>query len=264
MNLTLLFTLALGCQMTAARSYWSDTPSVIAQDEFNDGDQVEVSCTLPIDYRGGQCRLYRGDSRTPFKVMIATDYICTFHMSSAELLGNLPVGSVVRLSCDYTLQKYTSIKSDRTAIVVWGNRPSPTLSVSHRFVLPDDTVEVTCTPPRDQYADKCVFRRDQIYLKEGSCSMNLTGQQLRLWEKPTLLLPVNLGCTYSPSPDLNIKSDMSNRQMMFVVDVRRLTSYSACKVSVSNDQLEAFKKEDRNLWDVREKGNRVTITVTNK
>ncbi|CAN9500714.1 unnamed protein product [Ophioblennius macclurei] len=260
MNLILLFILALSYRETLARSYWSEKPKVIAADEMNDGETVEISCTLPIDYRGGECRLYRGNSHFPFKVMIATDYICSFIMTSKELLGKHPVGSLIRLSCDYRLQEYTSIKSDRKPFVVWGSRPSPTLSVNQHFVSPDDSVEVTCTPPANQFAHKCTFRNGEIYIKEGSCRRNLTGRQLGIWEKPALLLPINLGCHYSPYEDLYIQSKYSNRQMVLVIDVQRVTSSVDCKVSVSNEQLETFN--NTNWTTVGENWKTVTITVT--
>ena len=99
----------------------AEIPSIImSSSEIEDGQTVEVTCTLPIDYRGGDCRLYRRKSRTPFKLQRATDYFCVFHLTSQELLGKKPVGSKIYLRCDYQLQQYTSVPSDMRSVTVWG------------------------------------------------------------------------------------------------------------------------------------------------
>lgn len=97
-----------------------DTPKLIVTDEIEDGGTAEVICTVPIDYTGGDCRLYREDSPSPLRVMTARSYLCVFHLTSAELLGRRPVGSRIYLKCNYHLQQYTSVFSDIKGVTVSG------------------------------------------------------------------------------------------------------------------------------------------------
>ncbi|XP_042370088.1 uncharacterized protein LOC121963920 [Plectropomus leopardus] len=223
MYLPLLFTLSLCWWAEASRSLWSDTPTLlISSDEIEDGESVRVSCLLPIDYRGGLCRLYREHARKPFKVMTATDYICVFTLSSRELLGKHPVGSRVLFTCDYHLQQYTSVHSDIRGVTVWGSSPRPALSASRRFASPYDSVEVTCTLPLSSVSS-CQFYSNQNYIAGGSCNRNLTGTQLAIWEKPGLLLAVNLTCRYHPERHRHIRSEPSAHTLLFVVGKEPIT-----------------------------------------
>nr|XP_057929828.1 uncharacterized protein LOC131129905 [Doryrhamphus excisus] len=237
----LFFTFTLSWASAAARSTWTDKPWILVNSsDIKVGENVEVSCTLPIDYRGGECRLYRGDSRFPFRLMTALEFICVFSLSSSVLLGPLPVGSVVSLRCDYQLQQYTSVSSDGASVVVWGTSPSPTLSVSHPVVSPEDNVEVICSPPHLPVY-KCHFYRDHDRIAEGPCRRNLTGSQLAIWAEPAVLLPVNLTCRYRPNEDLYFNSDASNNNMLFVVDAAQASSSLDCKVPVNSGELVAFR-----------------------
>ncbi|XP_071328941.1 uncharacterized protein [Trachinotus anak] len=245
----------------AARSLWTEKPwIIIGNQEIMDGEKVKVSCTLPIDYTGGNCRLFRGDSTVPFRLKTALGYVCAFHLSSQVLLGNQPVGSRILLRCDYTLQDYTSVFSDWGGVTVWGSSPSPGLSISRHFISPDDSVEVTCSPPL-RSVSSCHFYRDSVYVTEGSCSRNMTGRQLSVWEKPSLLLRVNLTCTYDPDERLYIRSEPSNHSLLFVVDGSRVASSVDCKVSVNDDQLETLRNSS---WTfVGADGVTVAVQVTN-
>ncbi|XP_072244980.1 uncharacterized protein [Leuresthes tenuis] len=202
MDLILLFTLFLCCWTAAARYVWSDKPSLLmSTNDITEGESLDVSCTLPIDYRGGDCRLFRKHSDVPFKVMTATEYVCVFHLSSKVLLGQHPVGSMISIRCDYRLQEYTSVSSDSKNVIVWGTRPSPSLSISRRFVSHPESIEVICSPPAA--FSKCIFYKD----------------------------------------------------------ASRVASLVDCKVSVSDDQLEALRGSS---WaTVGANGGNVTIQVTN-
>ncbi|XP_065812452.1 uncharacterized protein [Labrus bergylta] len=244
----------------AARSYWSNKPSIIiSDDEIEDGGSVKITCTQAIDYSGGECRLYREHAAVPFRETKEAGFLCVFLLSSDELLGRgHPVGSRVYFTCDYHLQQYTSVKSDVGGVTVWGSSPGPRMSVSHRFLSPEDSVEVTCSPPRPP-ASSCYFYRDQVIVARGSCSRNLTGLQLGVWKKPAPLLPVNLTCRYYPRHDLQIRSELSNHQQLFVLDVGRVSASVNCSVSVEDDQLEAF----RDSWtSVGADGRTLTVQVT--
>ncbi|XP_070816875.1 uncharacterized protein [Chaetodon trifascialis] len=256
--------------MAAARSLWSgvltcplsaDKPSIIvSRREINDGETVTLTCTVPIDYRGGDCRLFRERSRIPFRLMTATDYLCDFQLTSQELLGRRPVGSKIFFKCDYHLQQYTSVSSDVSAVTVRGSSPSPGLSVSRRFLSPDDSVEVTCSPPL-RSVSTCHFYRDEIHVAEGPCRRNLTGKQLSIWEESTVLLPVNMTCRYDPHKHLHIRSEPSNHNLLFVVDASRVSSPVDCKVSVDDDQLAVFG--DGSWTFAGEDGPTVTLRLTN-
>ncbi|XP_036971270.1 uncharacterized protein LOC119028920 [Acanthopagrus latus] len=261
MDLVQFFTLSLSCWWTAAaRYYFSNNPKLIVTDEIEDGGTVEVTCILPIDYTGGDCRLYREDSLSPLRVMTARSFLCVFHLTSAELLGRRPVGSRIYLKCDYHLQQYTSAFSDIKGVTVSGSSPSPRLSVSRRLLSPGDSVEVTCSPPL-RYVSSCQFYRDSVIITRGSCSRNLTGQQLAIWEKSTTLLPVNMTCRYDPHDHLEIRSEPSNHHMLFVVDVTQVSSSVNCSVSVDDDQLTGFA--DSNRMFVGADGVLVSLQVTN-
>ncbi|XP_051231621.1 uncharacterized protein LOC127349766 isoform X2 [Dicentrarchus labrax] len=227
---------------------------------MEDGQVLEVTCIVPVDYTGGACRLFREDSQTPFRLQTATSYLCLFRLTSRELLGRHLVGSRVFLRCDYRLQQYTSESSDTKGVTVWGSSPSPRLSVSRRFVSPDDSVEVTCSPPlRPVFS--CHFYRGEVPVAEGSCSRNLTGKQLAIWEKSTLLLPVNMTCRYDPYRGRDIRSEPSNHNLLFVVDVSQVSTSVDCRVSVEDDQLTAFIGSS---WtSVGADGQTVTVQVTN-
>lgn len=107
----------------------ADKPRIIiGSPEIMDGESVEVSCTVPIDYTGGDCRLFRGDSDVPFRVMTAFSYVCVFNLSSQVLLGNKPVGSKILLRCDYALQSYVSVSSDECGVIVSGGRTRTSLA----------------------------------------------------------------------------------------------------------------------------------------
>ncbi|XP_041792086.1 uncharacterized protein LOC121605999 [Chelmon rostratus] len=261
MDLILFLSLSLCWCMAAARSLWTDKPWIIVSSaEIEDGETVEVTCTLPIDYRGGDCRLFRDNSPVPFRLKTATGYLCVFYLTSQELLGRQPVGSQIFLKCDYHIQQYTSVSSDVKGVTVWGSSPSPGLSVSRRFVSPDDSVEVTCSPPLN-FVHSCHFYRDEIHIADGSCRRNLTGKQLSIWEKSTILLPVNMTCTYHPYEHRYVRSEPSNHNLLFVVDASRASSSVDCKVSVEDDQLAAF---GRSSWtNVGADGPTVTVQVTN-
>ncbi|XP_068175123.1 uncharacterized protein [Antennarius striatus] len=261
MDLILVFMLPLCWWTAAARPMWSEKPRIIIDSsDIQDGEAVVVVCTLPIDYRGGECRLYRDGSQTPFRVTGTTHFLCRFHLTSRQLLGTRPVGSRVYLRCDYHLQQYTSALSDVSGVTVWGSRPSPTLSVGNRFVSPDDSVEVTCSLPVGS-AFSCRFYRGEIRLAEGSCSRNLTGEQLTVWEKKTVLLPVNLTCRYDPEEHLSIRSEPSNHKMLFVVDWTQVSSSGRWDVLADDDQMEAFRN---GIWVFVGAGDRrVTIQPTN-
>ncbi|XP_076583290.1 uncharacterized protein LOC143318712 [Chaetodon auriga] len=248
--------------MMAGGGRWrEDKPGIIVSSrEINDGETVTVTCTLPIDYRGGDCRLFRRNSRIPFRLMTATDYFCDFHLTSQELLRRKPVGSKIFLKCDYHLQQYTSVSSDISAVTVWGSSPSPSLSVSRRFLSPDDSVEVTCSPPL-RSVSSCHFYRDEIHVAEGSCRRNLTGKLLSIWEESTILLPVNMTCTYDPHKHRYIRSEPSNHNLLFVVDASRVTSPVDCRVSVEDDQLAAFRGGSWTFAGAD--GPAVTVHVTN-
>lgn len=260
MDLILLFALSLCWWTAASRSLWTDKPWIIvSSDEIREGETVQVTCTLPIDYRGGDCRLFRGNSPLPFRLKRATDFLCVFQLTSQQLLGEKPVGSRIHLKCDYHLQQYTSGWSDVQGVTVWGSSPSPALSVSRRFVSPADVVEVTCSPP-NRFVSSCTFYRDEIIVATGSCHRNLTGKQLAIWEKSTTLLPVNMTCRYYPDRHLNIRSEPSNHNLLFVVDASQVSSSVDCKVLVEGDQL-AFRGGDRTF--VGADGQTVNVQVTN-
>ncbi|XP_059196715.1 uncharacterized protein LOC131977436 [Centropristis striata] len=214
------------------------------------GDSVKVTCTLPIDYKGGECRLYKDDAYKPFKVMIATDWICVFQVTSDELMGRHRRPGRFYLKCDYQLQQYTSVSSDSRGITVHRPVPPPELSVSHRFVSPEDSVEVHCVA--DSY--ECSYFRNQAWIARWPCRKNLTGKQLAKWAEPTLLLPVNLTCTYGVSPP-------SNHMLLFVVDTSQASSSVDCKVSVDDDQMPVFRNDS---WtSVDEDGLTVKVQATN-
>nr|XP_061834603.1 uncharacterized protein LOC133618147 [Nerophis lumbriciformis] len=256
----LFFTWTLAWASVSARFTWTNKPSVIVStSDLDVGEIMEVSCTVPIDYRGGDCRLYRGDSRLPFRHMLALDYVCVFRLSSSDLLGPQPVGSLVSLRCDYHLQDYTSVSSDGASVAVWGTSPSPQLSVSHRVVSPNDTVEVICSPPRPPVY-KCLFYRDQDTVAEGPCRRKLTGSQLARWATPAVLLPVNLTCRYRPQEDVYFLSDASSNIVLFVVDAARASSSLACNVRVDSGQLPAFQGLHRTF--VGSGGTAVKVHVT--
>ena len=145
--------------------------------------------------------------------------------------------SAVRLSCgptpvcrrvQYTLSSRLWFCIDPCLLVVCplGSSPSPRLSVSNRLLSPDDSVEVTCFPPL-HYVSSCQFYRDRVIITTGSCSMNLTGKQLAIWEKSTTLLPVNMTCTYDPHDHLDIRSEPSNHHMLFVVGKKQSGSFTS-------------------------------------
>ncbi|KAM3619651.1 uncharacterized protein V6R79_011271 [Siganus canaliculatus] len=261
MDLSLIFSLSLCWSAAAARSTWSDKPEIIfSSDEIKDGETVKIFCLLPIDYTGGECRLYRRGSSSPFRRTTTKDYMCEFHLTSQELLGQRPVGRRVRFKCDYHLQQYTSVFSDSRGVTVWGSSPSPLLSVSRRFVSsPDDSVEVTCSPPLPSVYS-CHFYRDEIHVAEGSCSRNLTGRQLAVWEKSTVLLPVNLTCKYYPKKRLEIRSEHSNHNMLLVVDPSQASSSVHCTVSMEDTELDSFKQ--RSWRSTGADGPTVTVHVT--
>ncbi|XP_057696145.1 uncharacterized protein LOC130918460 isoform X2 [Corythoichthys intestinalis] len=215
--LILVFTWTLCCESAAARYVWTDKPALlVSTNDIEDGDTLELACTLPIDYRGGECRLYRGDSRVPFRVLTASDYVCVFRLTSSVLLGPAPVGSQLSLRCDYRLQEYTSVSSDGVAVVVWGSGPAPRLSAGPGLLSPEDVAEVRCRPPvRPVY--ECEFYRDEWRIAEGACRRNLTGAQLAVWEKPATWLPVNLTCRYRARRDLQFRSRASDAVLLFVV-----------------------------------------------
>ncbi|XP_035996682.1 uncharacterized protein LOC105940202 [Fundulus heteroclitus] len=246
--------------MAASRYVWSDKPVILVEGEMKDGETIEVSCIVPIPYGGGDCRLFREPSDFPFKVLTATSYVCVFNLTSKEVLGNKPVGSRVRLRCDYKLQEYTSVLSDNKGVTVWGTRPSPSLSISHRFVSPDDIIELTCSPPVSP-VDTCNFYQSSYYITDGPCSRNVTVRELAKYEKKTLLLPLNLTCTYEPESHRYIISEHSEPQLLFVVDASTVTSPVDCLVSVSEDQLEAFGKQTWTTFCPN--GTTVTVQMTN-
>ncbi|XP_040895548.1 uncharacterized protein LOC121182940 [Toxotes jaculatrix] len=261
MDLVVLFTLCLCWWTTAARSTWSNKPSIIVSShEIVDGETLTVSCTVPIDYTGGDCRLFREHSTIPIKLKTTSNYICHFHLSSQVLLGKQRVGSRISIWCDYTIQEYTSVPSDRTGIVVWGSSPSPGLSVSHHFISPDDSVEITCSPPL-RFVSSCHFYRDEVAIARGSCRRNMTGRELSVWEKPSLLLPVNLTCRYRPDQHRYIRSEPSNHSLVVVVDVSRTTSSVDCSVSVTDEHLETFSNSSWTFGGGD--GPKVTVQLTN-
>nr|XP_046248782.1 uncharacterized protein LOC124061194 isoform X2 [Scatophagus argus] len=261
MDPILFFTLSLCWWTAAARSTWSEVPKlIVSSHEIEDGETVKLTCILPIDYRGGDCRLFRQNSQSPFKLKTATEYSCDFYLTSQQLLGPQPVGSRVYLQCDYHLQQYTSVLSDSHGVTVWGSCPSPALSVGRRFVSPDDSVEVTCSPPL-RSVHRCLFYRDEVIVARGSCSRNITGKELAIWEKSTMLLPVNLTCRYMPYEHLYILSKPSNHNLLFVVDATQASSPVECRVSVEDEQLVAF---GGGSWTFAgADGPTVTIQVTN-
>ncbi|XP_034532364.1 sphingosine 1-phosphate receptor 1 isoform X2 [Notolabrus celidotus] len=262
MALVLLFTLLFCCLAAEARSSWSEKPSLIVSSyEIKNGKSVKFTCTVPIDYGGGECRLYRDYSRFPQKVTRESGYLCVFHLSSAEVLGTKSVGSTVSFTCDYHLQQYTSVHSDSTGVTVSGSSPSPRLSVSRRILSPTDSVEATCSPPVLP-VHSCHFYRDDIHVAEGSCSRNLTGQQLAIWEKPTLLLPVNLTCRYYPKPKLEIRSEPSNQHLLLVLDANLASNPMDCRVQVEHDRLEGFG--DGSWTSVNAEGLLVNVQVSNR
>lgn len=85
-----------------------------------EGEWVKVLCGVPIDYTGGDCRLYRDRRKSPIRLLTTQDYVCEFHVSARELLGRRPVGTRTSVRCDYKLQDYTSVSSDNKVVVVWG------------------------------------------------------------------------------------------------------------------------------------------------
>ncbi|XP_054911502.1 uncharacterized protein LOC129376081 [Poeciliopsis prolifica] len=261
MDLVLFVALSLCCWTADARYVWSDKPKILGTNEILDGETVEISCFVPVDYTGGLCRLFRGDSEYPFKVMVATSYVCIFNLTSKEVLGNYVVGSTFKLRCDYRLQEYTSISSDNMLMTVSGTRPKPSLSISRRFVSPDDIIEATCIPPVSPVA-YCRFYTDVYGLDRPSCSANITFRELIRFLEPSLLLPVNLSCTYDLDEVLSIRSQYSDEHLVFVVDPRQVTSSVNCSVSVSEDQLAAF--EDRTLTAFGANGTTVTIRMTQR
>lgn len=237
----------------------ADKPKILGDDEITDGETLKVLCLVPINYLGGDCRLYREGSDWPFKLLTATSYTCEFLLTSREVLGNKPVGSTVRLRCDYKIQEYTSVSSDTKLFTVSGTRPSPSLSISRHFVSPDDTVEVTCSPPVP-YVSSCIFYREQFYLSKGSCSRNITYKELIKYERPTLLHSFNITCTYDPDHYLSIRSEHSNQELLFVVDPSRVTSSVGCSVSVSEDRLETLG--DRTWGTSGPNGTTITVQVS--
>ncbi|XP_041647867.1 uncharacterized protein LOC121512588 isoform X2 [Cheilinus undulatus] len=235
-------------------------PSMIFSSfEIKDGESVRIMCTQPVNWSGGECRLYRKNSHHPFRVAKASDFVCVFNLSSQELLGGRPVGSKVLFTCDYQVQQFTSVRTDIGGVTVWGTSPSPRLSVSRSFVTPDESVEVTCSPPLHSVS-RCHFYRDQDHIAQGPCSRNLTGQQLVVWEKPALLLPVNLTCRYYPHNHLRIRSEASNLKQLFVIDVDQVSTSMDCTVTLADDQLETFGE---NRWtSAGADGQTVTLQVT--
>ncbi|KAM9761616.1 uncharacterized protein ACNS7B_003996 [Menidia menidia] len=231
MDLILLLTLSLCCHAAAGRYVWSDKPKLIVDShEIEDGESLNVSCTLPVDYLGGSCRLFRGQNKVAFRSMTATSYVCDFWLSSGELLGTHEVGSTVSIYCDYTLQEFVSKSSDRSSVTVWGTGPSPTLSISRCIISRRESIEVTCTPPVD-FVDKCHFYKNGYSFKWGSCRRNLTGEEIAIWERPSPLLSFNLTCTYDPDMHRSIRSRHSNRQQLSVADQSKAAPSADCEVS---------------------------------
>ncbi|XP_017293081.1 uncharacterized protein LOC108248668 [Kryptolebias marmoratus] len=259
MGLTLLLT-SLCCWTAAARYIWTDIPKLIlSSEEINDGDNLTIGCTVPIDYTGGDCRLFRGHSHDPFKMMTASSYDCEFHLTSDELLGGALPDRLVPIRCDYKLQDFTSKSSDRRRIMVWGTKRWPSLSISSHFVSLDDSIEVTCTPPVSPASD-CWFYRNQYGFVRGSCSRNITGREIVAWMTPGPVVSANLTCTYNPTTKSYIRSEHSLQLPVFILDASRATSSVECEVSVSDKELQAFR--DTRYTTVGENGLTVTVQVT--
>ncbi|KAM8888502.1 uncharacterized protein ACB058_003470 [Synchiropus picturatus] len=237
MDLIWLLTLFQSYSAVVSRPRSNDKAEILlSRAEIQDGDTMTISCLLPIIYRGGTCRLFRKHSTVPFRQMIAHTYDCDFHLTSSELLGSQPTGRVVRFKCDYTLQQYTSAFSDSAMMIVWGSRPSPSLSVRHHVISLQDTVEVMCTPPRHEASSYCEFYKDRTKVKVESCTYNITGSQLLIWENPALLTPVNLTCRYIT--DSYFRSEPSNHHMIFVVDAAQAITSTVCGVSLEQGEGE--------------------------
>lgn len=101
--------------------FLSEVPKILVpEDEVEVDQQVRVTCLIPIDYGGGQCRLFRDGSLRAFRTARANYFQCRFMLPARELLASRPVGSIVYFRCDYQLQQYTSALSDLAGVTVRG------------------------------------------------------------------------------------------------------------------------------------------------
>ncbi|XP_029905123.1 uncharacterized protein LOC115357665 isoform X2 [Myripristis murdjan] len=127
--LLLLLSLAL-CGGVSARSRWSEKPWIsVSSPVVVAGEWLTVLCGVPIDYTGGECRLYRGDARTPLSVMTTHDYVCRFVLPVRRLMRRLPVGGRTSVS-DRASLGWASCSANLTARrLAAGQQAAPLLPV---------------------------------------------------------------------------------------------------------------------------------------
>ncbi|XP_076028053.1 uncharacterized protein LOC143017219 [Genypterus blacodes] len=262
MDVLQLVALSLCWWAVAARSSWSNKPFILlSSTDIREGETLKVSCGVPIDYTGGNCRLFQDRATAPFKLQVATPtYVCDFLIGSEELLGRKPGGRRVHFRCDYKLQGYTSELSDQKSVIVWRSMGKPSLSVGRHFVGRDESVEVVCSPPPG-HDNSCYFYRDEDQVTQGSCRKNVSGRLLSMYDPPSLLHPVRLSCDYWPNRQQFIRSQHSQQQLLFVVDTSQVKSSLTCRVSVDQAQLAALTNSSRTF--VRADGLTVTFQATN-
>ncbi|XP_029905121.1 uncharacterized protein LOC115357665 isoform X1 [Myripristis murdjan] len=219
--LLLLLSLAL-CGGVSARSRWSEKPWIsVSSPVVVAGEWLTVLCGVPIDYTGGECRLYRGDARTPLSVMTTHDYVCRFVLPVRRLMRRLPVGGRTSVRCDYHLQSYTSESSDNTALFLWESVSAPVLSVSSQVVSVEGSVEVRCSSSSSPSPSVCHFSSDRASLGWASCSANLTARRLAAGQQAAPLLPVRLSCSYEQE-ELHRRSEPSEPLLLLLLDVSQL------------------------------------------
>ncbi|KAM4629866.1 uncharacterized protein ACJ7VT_002074 [Polymixia lowei] len=245
-----------------ARATWSNKPWInVNTSDIVEGEWVRVQCGVPIDYTGGDCRLYRGSMKTPLKIRKADlSYVCRFLLSSQELLGRRAVGTRTTVRCDYKFQGYTSESSDNAVVVVWGSSEAPRLALSLHVVSLNETVEVSCSPPRP--ISRCALYRDGSHIRDMPCRHNLTGAQLSVWLSAALVQPVSLSCRYQTHN--YIRSEPSNEAVLFIIDLTRADVSSSaveCQVPVTEQMLVML--ENTTVSSGVSNGRTVNIQATN-
>lgn len=96
-----------------------------------------------------------------------------------------------------------------------GTRPSPSLSISRRFVSPPEGIpEATCTP----LVSPVSFSQGSTGSGRHPAAVTTFGE-LTGFQKPTLLFPLNLTCTCHPDESLSIRSEYNNHQLVFAVGI---------------------------------------------
>ncbi|XP_039625590.1 uncharacterized protein LOC120539518 isoform X6 [Polypterus senegalus] len=205
----------------------------------------------------GFCHFYKNETLFRSETYATGVKACVITVLKYQLLDQRSVKSVtqVNVSCEIEVirenDKWTSRRSRKVTVDVYGNLGKPALSVTSDITGKEEAVTLTCELPQTFHEAHCHFYRDDDShpfksksSEDNNCELSVDGHELLGGRATGMETEVQLRCDYTLNMSPEIHSQYSeNRSVRVLVNQKP-------EVHVQESKMSVLCKAPSNVTDV--------------